>query len=49
MELPGPSTVKVEVMEHYKIRKDRVLGYTEIDVESRYLTRNWHLLQRKPI
>jgi hypothetical protein len=49
MELPGPSTVRVEVMEYYKLRKDRVLGYTDIDVESRYLTRHWHLLLRKPI
>lgn len=49
MELPGPSTVRVEVMEDYKLRRDRVLGYTDIDVESRYLTRHWHLLQRKPI
>lgn len=49
MELPGPSTVRIEVMEHHQIRKDRVLGYTDVDVESRYLTRHWHLLQRKPI
>ena len=49
MELPGPSTVRVDIMEDYALRRDRVLGYTEIDVESRYLTRNWHLLLKKPI
>lgn len=32
MELPGPSTVRVEVMEDHKLRSDKVLGYTDIDV-----------------
>lgn len=29
--------------------KDKMVGYTEIDVEDRYFIKKWHLLERKPI
>lgn len=28
---------------------EKVLGYTEIDVEQRYFTKKWHLYEKKPI
>ena len=49
VELPGPATIRVEVVEHRKVLKDHVLGYTDIDLEKRYFTRKWHLMLRKPI
>lgn len=53
MEIPGPSTVKIEVMENFNnfgISQSKVLGYTEIDVEERHFTKKWHLFtEKKPI
>lgn len=53
MEIPGSSTVKIEVMEYFNtfgISQNKVLGYTEIDVEERLFTKKWHLFtEKKPI
>jgi hypothetical protein len=46
LTVPGPCNVKIEVMETHNLFGkfiEKVLGYTEIDIEDRYFMRKWHL------
>ena len=52
MEIPGPSTVRIEVVEknNFGSLDEQVLGYSEIDVEERQFTKKWHyFVDKKPI
>ena len=41
VELPGSSTVRIEVWEHHVLEFDELVGFTEIDCEDRFLNKAW--------
>lgn len=53
MELPGSSTVRINVMEIDGVLGNitpKILGYTDIDIEERHFMKKWHLFTgKKPI
>ena len=48
-ELPGSSTLKIEVMDWDEILSDDLIGYTIIDLEDRYYNDAWQEMKYKPI
>ena len=48
-EIPGSSTLKIEVMDWDEILSDDLIGYTIIDLEDRYYSDTWQEMKYKPI
>ena len=48
-ELPGDSTLKIEVWDYDPIFRDEMIGATLIDLEDRYFNSNWLEMKYKPI
>ena len=48
-ELPGSSTLKIEVLDWDEILSDDLIGYTIIDLEDRYYNDDWQEMKYKPI
>ena len=48
-ELPGDSTMKIEVWDYDAVFADELIGYTTIDLEDRYFNQEWKEMKYKPI
>ena len=48
-EIPGSSTLKIEVWDWEAILSDDLIGYTTIDLEDRYFNDDWQNLVHKPV
>ena len=48
-EMPGSSSLKIEVMDYDDITSDDLIGYTIIDLEDRYFNSKWKEMDEKPI
>jgi hypothetical protein len=48
-EIPGSSSLKIEVWDWEAILADSLIGYTTIDLEDRYFNDDWQSLVHKPI
>ena len=48
-ELPGDSTMKIEVWDYDSVFADELIGYTTIDLEDRYFNQEWKEMKYKPI
>ena len=48
-ELPGNSTVTIQVYDYDNLFNDDFIGETTIDIEDRYFDRKWQNLKNKPI
>ena len=48
-ELPGNSTLTLQVMDYDPIFSDELIGETKIDIEDRFFDQKWRDLQNKPI
>jgi len=48
-EIPGSSTLKIEVWDWEEILADDLIGYTVIDLEDRYYNDDWQNMKHKPI
>ena len=48
-ELPGNSTLTIQVMDHDPIFADELIGETTVDIEDRYFDQKWRDLTHKPI
>ena len=48
-ELPGDSSLKIEVWDYDPIFRDELIGFTKIDLEDRFFNDNWREMKYKPI
>ena len=48
-EIPGSSSLKIEVWDWDAILSDDLIGYTTIDLEDRYFNDDWQKLIHKPV
>jgi len=48
-EIPGSSTLKIEVWDWDEILTDDLIGYTVIDLEDRYYNDDWQNMKNKPV
>ena len=48
-EMPGSSSLKIEVMDYDDLTSDDLIGYTIIDLEDRYFNTTWRQMDEKPI
>ena len=48
-EMPGSSTLKIEVLDYDDILSDDLIGSTVIDLEDRYFNCDWQKLIEKPV
>ena len=48
-ELPGNSTLTIQVMDYDPIFSDELIGETSIDIEDRYFDQKWRDITNKPI
>ena len=48
-EIPGSSSLKIEVWDWDEILTDDLIGYTVIDLEDRYYNDDWQSMKEKPV
>ena len=48
-EIPGSSTLKIEVWDWDEILSDDLIGFTVIDLEDRYYNDDWQNMKHKPV
>ena len=48
-EIPGSSTLKLEVWDWDEILADDLIGFTVIDLEDRYFNEDWQNMKHKPV
>jgi hypothetical protein len=48
-EIPGSSSLKIEVWDWDELLTDDLIGYTVIDLEDRYYNDDWQNLKHKPV
>ena len=48
-EIPGSSTLKIEVWDWDEILTDDLIGFTVIDLEDRYYNDDWQNMKHKPV
>ena len=48
-EIPGSSSIKIEVWDWDEILSDDLIGFTYIDLEDRYYNEDWQNMKHKPV